>query len=106
MAIGFPAGVTQQFIVNNAQSKLANLRNALVACEQFYLWLSGLSAADLEAAPISLDATSATALLSAFADANALYQIFTTGLPPGSYPQPASAYVYGNSQRVIIGPLS
>lgn len=106
MAIGFPAGITEQYIVNNAQSKLAALRNALTQCEQFYQWLSAYAATDLEAAPINMDAPSATALLSAFADANALYQIYTTGLPPGSYPQPASAYVYANSQRVIVGPLS
>jgi hypothetical protein len=106
MAIGFPAGITEQYIVNNAQSKLANLRDALIQCEQFNQWLIANAAADLEAAPVSMDVASATALFTAFADAHALYQIYTTGLPPISYPQPGSAYVYANSQRVIIGPLS
>jgi hypothetical protein len=106
MAVGFPAGITEAYIVNNAQSKLAALRDALIDCEQFYLWLTAYAAADLEAAPISMDSASATALFAAFADANALYQIYTTGQPPGTYPQPASDYVYASSQRVVIGPLS
>jgi len=106
MAVGFPAGITEQYVVNNAQSKLAALRDALEACEDFYLWLSAMSASDLEAAPVSMDSVSAGAVFSAFADANALYQYYVAGLPPGSYPQPASTYVYGASQRVVIGPLS
>lgn len=40
----------------------------------------------LEAAPVSLDSVSAQAIFSAFADANALNQIFTTGLSPGHLP--------------------
>lgn len=106
MAIGFPAGITEAYIVNNAQAKLAALRNALEDCENFYLWLIANSQSDLEAAPISMDTASTSALFTAFADANALYQIYATGLPPSTYPQPASAYVYATSQRVIIGPLS
>lgn len=106
MAIGFPAGITEQYIVNNAQSKLSALRNALIQCEQFNQWLIANAQADLEAAPISMDTASTSALFSAFADAHALYQIYTTGLPPATYPQPTSAYTYGTSQRVIIGPLS
>lgn len=106
MAIGFPAGITEAYIINNAQAKLAALRNALEDAENFYQWLSAYAAADLEAAPVSMDAASATALFGAFADANALYQIYSTGLPPSTYPQPASAYPYAASQRVIIGPLS
>ena len=106
MAIGFPAGITEQYIVNNAQAKLAALRDALIACDQFNQWLITNAQADLEAAPISMDATSTAALFSAFADAHALYQIYTTGLPPGTYPQPASAYIYATSQRTVVGPLS
>lgn len=106
MAIGFPAGITEAYVVNNAQTKLAALRDALGDVVNFYDWLSAYAAADLEAAPVSMDSVSASALFSAFADANALAQIYLTGLPPSSYPQPASAYVYAASQRVIIGPLS
>lgn len=106
MAVGFPAGITSQYVVNNTQSKLAALRAALLACEQEYQWLAGLSAADLEAAPVSLDATSAQAIMNALADAHALYQIWATGQPPGTYPQASSAYVYATSARVVIGPLT
>ena len=106
MAVGFPAGITEAYIVNNAQNKLDQLRDALIACEQFFLWLKAYAAADLEAAPISMDAASAVALFSAFADADAMYQIYTTGQAPATYPQVTGPYVYAASQRVIIGPLS
>lgn len=106
MAIGFPAGITEQYIVNNAQTKLAALRDALTQCQQFYQWLSAYTQADLQAAPISMDTASTNSLFSAFADANALYQIYNTGQPSAGYPQASSAYTYANSQRVVIGPLS
>lgn len=106
MAVGFPAGITQQYIVNNAQNKLSTLRDALIACEQFNQWLITNAQADLEATPISMDTASTSALFNAFADVHALYQIYTTGLPPATYPQPPSAYTYATSQRVVIGPLS
>lgn len=102
MAVGFPAGITEQYIVNNAQSKLAALRKALQDCADFYKWLSAYSAADLEAAPISMDATSAQAIFNAFADANELNTLANGGAL-GSYTLP---YVFLASMRVIIGPLS
>ena len=46
----------------------------------------------------------AQSVLSALADANALRQIYETGLPPATYPQPPQAYVYAASQRQVIGP--
>jgi hypothetical protein len=103
MAI-FTSGITQAYVTNNAQAKLAALRNALEDVENFYEWLSAYAESDLET--MGFTTADATAIFTAFADANALYQIYTTGLPPGTYPQPASAYVYAASQRVIIGPLS
>lgn len=108
MAIGFPAGVTSQYVVNNAQAKLNTLRRALEDCHDMRQWLSALSAADLEAAPVSLDATSAQSLLNAFADADALYQLYSTGAltsPPSGYTTPGT-YVFGASQRIVIGPLT
>ena len=103
MAI-FAAGITQQYVTNNAQAKLAALRKALRDCEDFYLWLSAYAQSDL--VNLGFSAADASDIFSAAADANALYQIYVTGLPPGTYPQPASAYIYGASQRVVIGPLS
>ena len=44
------------------------------------------------------------AVILTIACANALAQLYSTGLPPASYPQPPSAYVYGASQRQVIGP--
>lgn len=108
MAVGFPAGITQQYVVNNAQTRLAALRRALEDCHDYYQWLTAYSATDLEAAPVSLDTVSAPAIYSAFADADALYQLYTTGAltsPPSGYTTPGT-YKFGASQRVVIGPLA
>jgi len=102
MAIGFPAGITQAYVVNNAQAKLSALRHALADCENFYQWLAAYSATDLEAAPISMDATSAQAILNAFADAHELNVLYGGG-GLGTYTLP---YNFAASQRVVIGPLS
>ena len=103
MAI-FAAGVTQAYVTNNAQAKLAALRRALHDVQDFYLWLSAYAATDLVA--LGFTAADAQSVFSAAADANALYQIYATGLPPGTYPQPGSAYVYATSQRIVVGPLT
>lgn len=104
MAIGFPAGITEAYIVNNAQAKLAALRDALVACEEFYQdTIAPYAVTDLEAAPISMDATSAQALFNAMTDAHNEYVNHVTGLPASL---PATGYKYGASQNIVIGPLS
>ena len=95
-------GITQAQIAQQAQAEFIALREALAAVADFYAWISGVAAADLEA--LGFSDADAGSLASAAADANALAQIYSTGLPPGSYPQPASAYVYAASQRQIIGP--
>ena len=108
MAVGFPAGTTTQSVVSGAQGKLATLRDALRDCDNFYQWLKAYSAADLEAAPVNLDAASAQAILNAFADADALYQLYVTGAlvsPPSGYTTPGT-YAFGASQRVVIGPMN
>lgn len=97
-------GVTQAFVTNNAQSALSQLRAALERCNDVHLWLAAYASADLVA--LGFSSADATAILSALADAAALASIYNTGQPPGTYPQAASAYVYGNSQRSVIGPLS
>jgi hypothetical protein len=94
---------TQQAIAAQAQNRLQQLRNALISAEQYFLWLSAYAQSDLVA--VGFSAADATAILSAFADANALYQIYVTGQPPGTYPQAASSYVYAASQRVLVGPI-
>lgn len=106
MAI-FQAGITEAYIVNNAQAKLSALRSALQECANMQAWLAGIAQADLTSAPISMSSADATALMSALADANAMNQIYTTGQAPSTYPQvTGTPYVYAASQRVIMGPLS
>jgi hypothetical protein len=108
MAVGFPAGTNESQVIATAQNALVALRNSLKVCDDFHQWLSAYSAADLEAAPINLDAVSAAALLGAFADASALYQLYNTGAlvsPPSGYTTPGT-YKFGASQRTVIGPLS
>jgi len=98
----FTSGVTQAQILATTQARLVQLRNALEGAADLQGWASGIAATDLEA--LNFTAADAAALLSAIADAGALASIYNTGLPPGTYPQPASAYVYGASQRNVIGP--
>lgn len=100
MAIGFPAGITASNVTTNAQARLMVLRQALEAANDYYLWMSAYSAADLQAAPLNLDSVSAQALLNAFADAHELYTLFTGG-GLGTYTLP---YNFSASMRVIIGP--
>lgn len=98
----FTTGLTQAQVLASIQAKLLNLRNALADVQDLYGWSSGLAVSDLEG--IGFDASDAQEILSAIADANALADIYTTGQPPASYPQAASAYVYATSQRQVIGP--
>jgi len=89
-------------IAGNAQQRLVALRSALESVADLYAWSAGVAPADLEGA--GFNAADAATLQSAIADANALAQIYATGLPPSTYPQPSSAYVYAASQRQVIGP--
>jgi hypothetical protein len=103
MAI-FSAGITQAYVTNNAQAKLVALRNALEDVENFYQWLSNYALTDLEG--LNFNANDGQQILNAFADANAMYQIYNTGQAPSTYPQVTSPYTYATSQRLVIGPLS
>lgn len=103
MAIGFPAGITQQMIINNAQAKLVALRRALRDCEDYYQDIvAPYAVTDLQAAPISMDATSSQAIFNALTDAHNEYVNHVLGLPASL---PATGYKYGASQNVVIGPL-
>lgn len=94
-------GITQAYIVNNAQAKLAALRRALEDCENFYQWLSAYSLPDLEAAPLGMAAADAQDILNAFADAHGMYVLYTGGTPAAQLP-----YNFGASQRAVTGPLT
>lgn len=100
MAIYGP--ITMAMVNQLVTQKLSALRAALDDVADLYQWTSGLVDTDLTG--IGFASADADDILSAVADANGLAQIGATGLPPGSYPQPASAYVYEASWARIIGP--
>lgn len=89
-------------VVNRSQQFMINLRDTFESIADMQAWVVAQSDADMES--IGFTAGDLSMLRSALADAAALGLIYTTGLPPGTYPQPASAYVYASSQRQIIGP--
>lgn len=95
-------GITEAQVIQLVTAKLLALRTALNDVADMHEWTAGLSEGDLVA--IGFAAADADDILGAAADANAVAQIYTTGLPPGSYPQPGSAYVYAASQAKVIGP--
>jgi hypothetical protein len=95
------AGVNSTTIGSVVTAKLVALRTALEAVNDLQGWASGVAVTDLEG--IGFSDTDASALLSAIADAGALYSIYATGQPPDTYPQAASAYVYAASQRQVMG---
>jgi hypothetical protein len=89
-------------IAGNATGKLIALRQALRDIDDLYAWSSSVAAADLVAAGVP--AADAPMILSAIADAHALWVIYTTGQAPATYPQVTGPYPFGASQRAIIGP--
>ena len=93
-------GITQAFITNNAQSRLAVLRRALEDCADFHAWLSAYADTDLVAAGFAQ--ADADAILSAFADANELAVLYNGGVL-GTYTLP---YNFSASSRIVIGPLT
>lgn len=93
--------VTAQTLISVAAQRLLALRNALIGVQEFQTYLAGIANADLEAAPLSLSAAYVAALKSAFADADALRQLYQAGSLPGTYTLP---YVFQSSQAPVIGP--
>jgi hypothetical protein len=98
----FDTGQSKAQVLANVQTKLSQLRAALQDIDDVYSWSSGVSEADLVG--LGFTPADADALLSAIQDAHAEHLIHTTGLPPATYPQPASAYIYAASQNAVIGP--
>lgn len=98
----FTAGMSEAGVLADIQSVLGNLRSALDAVNRVYSWSSGIAGSDL--VTLGFSSADATALLSAMNDAHAIAQIYSTGQPPGTYPQAASAYPYSASQSAVIGP--
>jgi hypothetical protein len=96
-------GLSPSQVVSLIQQGLIMHRKALETMQDLYRWTSTLNVADMATAT-GLSTADATTYLSAVADANAEAQIHFTGLPPQSYPQPASDYVYATTQVQVIGP--
>jgi hypothetical protein len=96
--------VTLAQVQGNTQAQLANLRSALEAVNDTFTWMSAYAIADLEA--LGYNAADAQSVLTAVADAHAVYLIYATGQAPSTYPQVGSPYNYSTSQRVIIGPAA
>jgi hypothetical protein len=96
-------GLSTAQVQSLIQQKLIALRDALADITELHTWTSGLATSDMETAA-GLSAADAQTYLSACADAAAVAGIYSTGLPPGSYPQPASAYVYAATSAQVIGP--
>lgn len=99
MAI-YSAGITQAYVNNNVQTKLAALRQALNNVNDLYLWMSAYAQADLVA--LGFSAADAAAIFSAVSDARELYVLFTGG-GLGTYTLP---YNFSASQRIVVGPLT
>lgn len=96
------ANFSPGMVAQNVTQGLIVIRTAMNVAEDLYLWSSGVALADLVAGA-GLAQTDAQAIQTAIADAYALNRFYNTGLPPAGYPQPPSAYVYGASQRIVIG---
>lgn len=104
MAILNSANLTASQIVGGAITLLKQHRLVLDQLAEYYNWSAGITAADLEAAPFSLDSATASGLLAAIADAHAEYAIHNSGQAPGTYPQVTGPYIYAASQNALIGP--
>lgn len=98
------AGMSATQIIAIVQEALAAHRAALERLNEIYAWTSSISAADLEAAPVSMPAADANAILAAVADAHGEYLIHTAGSDPNHPINPA--YVYAASQTAVLGPLA
>lgn len=100
-AIPNSENMTPAFILGQAIQALKEHRAALERLNDIYTWLSGFVAADFEVAPLSMSATSATALFSAVTDARNEYVNRNLGLPAVL---PATGYKYGATQDALVGP--
>lgn len=91
-------------LVYQVQQALAQIRSAMQTAEALHDWSAGTALADLTAAAPDgpgMPQADAQAILSACADAYGLSQLYNTGTDPRN---PGAGYVYGASQKIVIGP--
>lgn len=92
--------LNQSVTVGQIQQKLVALRSAFEDYEDSYQWLSAYALADLEAAPLSLPATDAQAILNSLADAHDLWM---TAQGVSGWPTATLPYNFMASQRMVTG---
>jgi hypothetical protein len=95
-------GVQSGQVTLAAITKLQALRSALQDCQDMNAWLAGLTVTDLAA--IGFSGPDAGTLKSAFADAGALWSLYTAGALPQGSSYTIPGYVFGASQRQVTGP--
>lgn len=98
------SNASPQAIIGQVQSALAQIRAAVPVAEALNGWASGVALDDLTAQPPDgpgLPEADAQAILSACADAWGWVQLYNTGTDSRN---PGPGYVYGASQRIVIGP--
>jgi hypothetical protein len=102
MPIFGPGNANASNISATAIAVATELRAAAVRAVQVHQWMAAIS--DTELLNAGFTQSDLDMCRSAVADMSAVADILDTGLPPSTYPQPSSAYVYANSMRLIIGP--
>ena len=100
--MALPATINAAQLTGTVVADLLELRTVLGRLRERFRWTSSVALADIEG--LGIDPVTAQSILTAVADANAFAQLYDTGMPPAAYPQPPTAYVYGASQRALIGP--
>lgn len=101
MAVINVENMTPQQIINSAIIALKTFRDSLNNVNDYYLWSSGITLADLTSPPLNMEADTAQGLINAIADAHNEWVNHFNGLPASL---PGTGYVYGASQNALIGP--
>jgi hypothetical protein len=102
MAVPFSYN-TPQMLVNNVQTALTQLRNALQRLQNLEVNLSAYAQTDFQAAPMSMTSNDTGLIWPAVADGNALATIAFGGAVPTGYTLP---YNFDTSWAKVIGPLT
>lgn len=94
----FTAAANPGLIAQNATTVARNVRDSLIAANNFYAWLAAQSDGDLEG--ITIGAGDIALMRSMAADLNAYGNIYHGLAPGGSYTLP---YAFINSSTQVIG---
>jgi hypothetical protein len=100
MAVFNASQLSALAVIQQAQQELLALRTALGGVDELHQWLASQTDSDLTSG-LGFNATELGQIRSALADAHAFVQLYEAGTLPGTYSLP---YVFGASQRIVIGP--